>query len=274
MITWLASYPKSGNTWIRMLFNAYFDNGNLEINRLTWGRGDNSPYFYQAVSPRPIDTLTREEIVYLRPAALMHLIEATGQKPMLVKTHHARASINDIPLIPDKLTKRTFYIVRDPRAVAVSYAKHMAIDIDAAIAQMRDYQWTIGNDERFFHTLSTWSRHVQTWLDCDDFPVHLVKYENLINDPAHVLRGMLERIGFEDIDDQRIIRAVEACSLSNLQAQEAKHGFEESPRDMHFFGGTDWRNVLSNEQVDQIEHDHGHVMRELGYDTGTLRNIA
>lgn len=270
MITWLASYPKSGNTWVRLLINAYFNDGHLDINRLPWGTGDNRPYYYQAVSPKPIQQLTREEIVLLRPAALLNLIEGVAQKPLLVKTHHVVGSINDIPLIPPIMTKRAFYIVRDPRAVCASYARHMNISIDESIGQMHDPEWTIGETAQFFHTLSTWSSHVSSWINCEAFPVHLVKYENLIDDPCRVLRGMLERIGFEDIDDDRIQRAVDACTLRNLQMQEAEHGFEESPRDLHFFGGKPWQQVLTEEQVHRIESDHKSIMEQLGYDPVTL----
>ena len=272
MINWITSYPKSGNTWVRMLLNAYFDNGHLDINVMPWGVGDNRRFPYQAVSPIPIDKLTRHDVVLLRPAALMNLIESIGQKPLIVKTHHCNGTIDDIPLIPERLTKRAFYVVRDPRDVAISWANHTNVSIDEAISDMADTHWTIGEDASFFHTLSSWSNHVNSWLSEKPYNVHLIRYERLLTAPGEVLSAILDAIGFENVSCDRIDRAVKATEFAALQEQEKNNAFEESPEGVKFFreGKSTWRDILSLEQVERIESDHYKTMENLGYGTTTL----
>ena len=274
MINWLTSYPKSGNTWVRMLLNAYFDDGHLNINVMPWGAGDNRRFPYQAVSPIPIDQLSREDVVLLRSAALMNLVAALGQKPMLVKSHHCHGSINDITLFPARLTRRAFYMVRDPRDVAVSWANHAKISIDEAIDHMENEEHTIEEDEVFFHTVSSWSNHVNSWLSDKLFKVHLIKYEKLLDDPHKILYGILEAIGFEDIESDRIERAVKATEFERLKKQEQDNKFEEAPEGITFFqnGGSNWKNVLTSEQINRIESVHYETMERLGYRTTTLRS--
>lgn len=258
MITWLASYPKSGNTWVRILLNGYFNGGWIDINRLPWGAGDNRRYPYISVSPVNYESLTRDDIICLRPAALMNLAASIAQKPMLVKTHHAYGSINDIHLFPKHISKRAFYMLRDPREVAPSLASHLKLDLDQVIEAMKDEQYTIGENEQQFHLISSWSNHVKSWLQHKDFPVHVIKYANLKKDPGSVLANILDRIGFEKIDHNLIDKVVENTQLEKLKAQEKAAGFEESPEGNDFFGGK--REILTGSQKLQIENDHAEVM--------------
>lgn len=257
MITWLASYPKSGNTWVRILLNAYFGGGHIDINRMPWGAGDNRKYPYVACSPLPYDELTREDIIHLRPAALMHLCASVAQKPMLVKTHHAFGSVDDIPLFPKRVSKRAFYVVRDPREVAPSLANHLGFTIDETIEAMRTDSYTIGDNEQQFHIISSWSKNVQSWINQKDFPVHVVAYSRLKTDPGQVLSNILDRIGFEKIDNNLIDRVIENTSLEKLMAQEDQFGFEEGTNGK-FFGGV--RVQLTEKQRKEIENDHQEVM--------------
>jgi len=272
MITWLASYPKSGNTWVRFLLAAYFEDGHLNINSVPWGAGDNRKYVYQTVSPLALDKLTNDDIINLRPAALMHLIASVAQKPLLIKTHHFYGQINDIHLFPHVLNKRAFYIVRDPRDVACSFANHMGFSIDKTIEKMNDETFIIMEEDNLFHALSTWSLHVEGWLNDKPFPVHLVRYEKLVTSTHDVLMTILDKIGFENIDPDQVDRAVKATQFDKLAEQEQKVGFEESPDGVTFFrkDRKKWEDILTEAQINQIEKDHGRMMKRLGYATVTL----
>jgi hypothetical protein len=272
VINWLASYPKSGNTWVRFLLAAYFEDGHLDINCVPWGAGDNRKYVYQTVSPLPLDKLTNDDVINLRPAALMHLISSVAQKPLMVKTHHFYGQINDIHLFPNVLSKRAFYIVRDPRAVVCSFANHMKFTIDHTIDKMNQETFIIKEDDSLFHALSTWSLHVEGWLNDKSFPVHLVRYEKLLETPNEVLSNILEKIGFKDISPERIDRAVKATQFSELAKQEEQKGFEEAPEGITFFrkAREDWQSILTEAQINRIESDHGKMMEKLGYATTTL----
>ena len=243
---------------MRCLLNAYFNCGYLDINNMPWGAGDNRRYYYQAVSPVPYNELSREDIIQIRPAALMNLAVGIGQKPLIVKSHHFYGQINNVHLFPKLLTKRAFYLLRDPREIAPSYAAHMNCSLDDAIIQMADEAWTIGENDQSYHVLSSWSQNVKSWIQHKDFPVHVIKYAKLKADPASILAGILDRIGFDEIDSRLIDKAVEATQLEKLKAQELVKGFEESPTGNQFFGGE--RASLSDAQRSRIERDHAEVM--------------
>jgi len=264
LITWLASYPKSGNTYLRLLLNAYLCNGNIDINNLVFGGGDHRKYYYQVVSPLPLTKLNREDILLLRNAALMNMSVGSFQKPCLIKTHNINGIANDIKLIPNNLTEQAFYIVRDPRNVVVSFARHMKLSIDDSIDCMDDRLYSISNDNRFFHVLGNWSENVTSWLNAE-FKVNLIKYERLVSNTREVLENVLKALGI-DINNELLDNAIKATSLDKLRDQESK-GFEEKPNnDFQFFNGsTDYEKDLTREQIKRIEDDHGQVMEMLGY---------
>ena len=82
-IWWLASYPKSGNTWIRAFISAY-TTGACNINAISGVVGDLNDYFHQIVSPVPIDKMSLGEYLVVHPAALMHLARIQRDEPVLV----------------------------------------------------------------------------------------------------------------------------------------------------------------------------------------------
>lgn len=136
-ITWLASYPKSGNTWVRALVEAYRRNGTVDINGMTEVMSDSILSFYQCVLPMPVAQAGKMAPVMVRPAALIQMISAARSLPIMLKTHQQNSRVRDCyPLIPDELTARSIYIVRDPRDIAPSYARHMGISVDDAIERM------------------------------------------------------------------------------------------------------------------------------------------
>jgi len=265
-ITWLASYPKSGNTMIRAFLTAYWQWGRLDINGLDYCLGDVHPYYYQTVSPRPLEDLDMKDHVLLRPASLMHLQQVARYQPLLVKTHHINASIFGTDLIPAPLTEQVIYIVRDPRDIAISYANHFSCSIDDAIHSMNDEGRHIGDD--IHHHLGTWSMHVNSYRTAKAFKVGLVKYEDILKDPKEKLGNLLRYLGFE-VNEERLDLAIEASSFDKLQAQEKEKGFNETPHEgvTFFRKGTpgEWRDVLTEEQIEKIQSDHGEVMKSLGY---------
>jgi aryl sulfotransferase len=167
-------------------------------------------------------------------------------------------------------------VVRDPRAVAVSFAHHRGRDIDDTIDRMEDpggawapvSQLSQQLNERPGH----WSHHVESWLGAP-FPVHLLRYEDMHGDPHSAFAAVARFLGLPS-DSERIAAAVEAAAFPRLQAQERAAGFIEKPsRSPVFFreGRVDgWRQVLTAEQATRIVTAHGAVMRRCDYDTQLL----
>lgn len=265
-ITWLASYPKSGNTWVRALLEAY-RTGIVDINHMSTCVGDLVPYFYHSVSPT--GELTSENTRLLRSAALFHMKTLKPCDPLVVKTHYANVVVDEAAVIPPALTDRAIYIIRDPRDVAVSYAKHFDYTYDAAINAMADPQRVIVT-EPFEHILGSYSMHVKSWTCEQAYPILLVRYEQLLADPYKTFGGVLAFLGFT-VNEERLHAAVELCDFSRLRAQEVEKGFREKKGGDAFFNtgrAGVWESCLTNEQAERIVEDHKEIFDEF-YPTAT-----
>ena len=267
--TWLASYPKSGNTWVRLLLIAYRTNGMVDINNTGYIRSDNVPYYTNIVSPLPLSSLNARVKFLLRPAALVHQLASHVEDPKFIKTHHANIrGVETSPYIPLDVTTRAIHIIRDPRDVALSMSRYIGDSLEQVVENMANDEYGVGEIEAIPHHTASWSMHTTSWMDVTRFPVHAVHYENLYEDPITELIKILEFCEME-VDEGRVVRAVEACALHKLRVQEAAHGFLEnsSKTTNKFFGsgGSRWRDTLDDTLAHQIEVDHKDAMQQCGY---------
>jgi hypothetical protein len=273
-IWWLASYPKSGNTWLRAWLWTLISGKHADINSLSLlgGYAGSRSQFDTALGIESV-ALSRDQEANLRPRAF-EVIAADAQRPPYCKTHDAyHLTPAGEPLFPASATRGAIYVVRDPRAVAVSLAHYMAQPIDDAIARMDDPEALSGDSTRRLSNhlrqrLLSWSKHVESWLGAP-FPVHVLRYEDMQADPHAALGAVAAFLGLSS-DQPAIAAAVEAATFSRLQAHERESGFIEKPRQAAAFfreGRVDgWRQALSPEQAARIVAAHGAVMRRCNYD--------
>jgi aryl sulfotransferase len=291
-IVWLASYPKSGNTWFRMLIANLHANGPVDINDLSWGSGGGTASArdrFDATMLFPSGLLTHDECDRLRPRVYEAIARGEIADPgemsepddrvdtvRFIKTHDAWAlTPADEPLHGAGSASHAILIVRDPRDVAVSLAYHNNQTIDHAIAFMaRPDAAFCGRDDRQHNQLRQrlpgWSGWNRSWLGQHALPVQVVRYEDLQHDTAGCLADTL---GFAGVaaDPAAIGRAVRFASFGELRAQEAAGGFREAPpkqRGGRFFrrgiAGA-WRDELTRDQAARIVHDHAGLMARFGY---------
>lgn len=274
-IVWLASYPKSGNTWLRLAL-ASLRAGGAPVD-LTAQR----PEAPIASSRRLFDTLlevessdlTADEIEELRPR-VYEILNETSQKPLLCKVHDAWTLTRvGEPLFPLKTTRGTIYVVRDPRDVAISYAHHSGITVNSVIELMAEPNFEVVAGERnqsrhLSQRFLSWSAHVESWLDASNLKPLLVRYEDMLADSHAVLARISDYLGWK-VADEALTLAVAATRFEVLQAAEDRQGFHEKPAaDKRFFrrgvaGG--WCDTLTQAQAKRIEQDHAAVMARLGY---------
>ena len=273
LFTWIASYPKSGNTYLRLLLQAYRTNGVLDINDVTSTVGDNTSFWFQNVSPLALNKLTFATRLLLRPAALLNQLNSINTRMRLIKTHNANAAINGLPhLIPGELTQRAVYIVRDPRDVVTSLQGYMnagGMTIEEAAEKMANEDYCIQSEDELPQVVTSWSKHVNSWMGEERYPLAILKYEDLCADPAGELKQVLEFCEIE-VDEDRIAVAVEACRIDRLHRQEKDNGFREDRREtsgVPFFhkGGSRWRDELPEHIARKIEADHREVMLKFDY---------
>jgi aryl sulfotransferase len=276
-IVWLASYPKSGNTWLRLLL------ANLlsckaeaaDINEINLPRRDIvSRGNFEEITLVDSSLLTHDEVDALRPQVTSALA-AEAEGDVYVKVHDAyRLLANGEPLLGQGQARAALYVLRDPRDVAISASFHNGTSIEKAIALLNNPQATLNkNGKRYIsqvHQLMyDWSGHVESWADQRDVPVYVIRYEDLHDAPAATLLKASDFLGFP-VSAETVEHAVRYAEFSGLQRKEQEAGFRERPiwSTTPFFrsgraGG--WREVLSLEQQQAITGAHRRVMERFGY---------
>jgi len=269
-IVWLASYPKSGNTWVRAFLHNYITDAQAPhgINKLhEFSASECNAAFFRVHDARPASLYTEADAQRLRPAVHADLTRLHDDL-VFVKTHNAALAVHGVPLCTPAVTAGAIYIVRDPRDVAVSYARYTGRDLDEIIAFMGNAGAANRSTERqVFELLSSWSRHAESWTAVKRRL--LVRYEDLLTAPETGFGRIVRFLGGE-ADAARLKRAIRHCGFAALQAQEAAEGYEargpnEAAAFFHTGKAGQWQDALTQAQVKRIEADHAVVMRGFGY---------
>lgn len=270
-IVWLASYPKSGNTWLRAFLANYlfaFDGpASFEaVQRVS--TGDSSGPAYAELSGRDPRKLTVPEYLETRRRHLSR-IASSGAPVNFVKTHAPNICIGGSGLIPAELTRQAIYLVRHPLDLLVSYADHWGIGMAAAARQIADRKNAVAATPRSaIQFLGNWSEHVTSWTAARDFPVLTLRYEDMTADPKRAFTAVLRHIG-APVDGPVLARAIEAASFPQLVAMETAGGFpERGPMQKRFFRAgrtSQWHDAVPEAIAQRVIRDHRAVMKRLGY---------
>ncbi|WP_018971441.1 sulfotransferase domain-containing protein [Rudaea cellulosilytica] len=272
-IVWLASYPKSGNTWLRAFL------ANLIANRPapvplaelpSYGRLEAEPELYSRIAGRPSTELDFAELCALRPQ-VHAAIAAAATKTVFVKTHSMAGAIDGVPLLTPQVSAGSIYVVRNPLDVAISMSHHFGIDQDAAIDYLNNENSATENSEMFVtEFLGSWSQHVKSWADMESERILILRYEDLLEKPAKWFGKVARMVGTED--RARIERAIRHSDFRALAEMEKRDGFVEVPiKGKRFFRAgrsNQWREKLSREQVARIIKAHREQMQRFGYVPG------
>jgi len=270
-LIWLASYPKSGNTWMRaFLHNLLRDpKHDYDINRLgEFSFSDSTPHFYQTYLTKPPQEWTNAEVMQARWKAQRD-IGRMSTDDVFVKTHNAHVEFDGLPMINMDLTAGAFYVVRNPLDVCISLADHYGASIDDAIRIMGDPKsGTPTGENLVFEVHNTWSTHVLSWTNQPGPWLHIIRYEDMLNKPVVAFSRAARFLGLNPPRD-RLERAIERASFKNLRAQEDAKGFRErSYKAEKFFRvgkAGQWRTALSKPQIDRVVEAHKEQMARFGY---------
>lgn len=274
---WLASYPKSGNTWFRMLLANLGRDQPVDINSLPEDRGIASARcYFDDLMLFPSGLLTHEECERLRP--LVHEAVGRGESYVdpsitpderigdthFIKTHDAYLQTgDDKPIMGGRnAADGAILIVRDPRDVAASLSHHMGTDLDAAVDFLTDERSQLCGRRDFQpqqmrQRLSSWSGFNASWRDQRDIAVFVLRYEDIQSDPVGTLMAALEFAGLQ-ASRADAEKAARFANFEVLRRQEQQAGFREAASSgaaRSFFrrgvaGG--WRDELTALQVARI----------------------
>jgi hypothetical protein len=280
-IIWLASYPKSGNTWTRIFLTNYLRNADQPANinqlepipmaslfsELSYFSGLQTSLF----TPDEQDALRPNSYRLWAHSTRMDLLDS-GLK--ISKVHDAYQVLPDgQALFPADVTRAAVYILRSPLDITVSFASHSHGSLDDTIARMSDPEDTLEVDAGDVPTqlrqrLGTWSNHVLSWVDQSGLNPHIMRYEDMYADPIGSFRKLVLHL-FESVDETILEKAVRFSGFDELKKQETNDGFvERAAASPSFFRKGkigDWRGQLNDQQVAQLIEAHGEVMTRFGY---------
>ncbi|MCK5748298.1 MAG: sulfotransferase domain-containing protein [Oricola sp.] len=274
-IIWLASYPKSGNTWARsFLFNLISiltgeDPSTRDINavneRSIW---DISARRYEEILGKPPKEAGREAVAAARPK-VQEAIADELPGISLVKTHNALVMDRGYPAINTKVTSGAVYIIRNPLDVAISFSHHLGTTVDKAIARMgKKGLETPMTDESVHEIYGSWSENVLSWTRKPNPAIFVMRYEDMKSAPEKTFGALARHLLMSPTRDQ-LARAIELSSFERLQQKEEETGFKMKPKaaEKFFRKGEvgEWKDVLTRNQVQRIIQDHGQQMARFGY---------
>ena len=279
MIIWLASYPKSGNTWVRHFLASliYSNQGKVGLEKLGFiMQYPKRDQFEKLITN--FDDFNQIKKNWINSQNLIN----SDNKLHIFKTHHILCSLGKDNFTDKKNTLGAIYIVRDPRNVISSILYHFNLsNTEEALNFIKREDKFIGNMKNkvnypLLTLIGSWKTNYNSWKSFDKNFL-LVKYEDLILNPNTEFKRIANYITYTTnikFSEEQIKKGIDESSFENLQKFEDKNGFIESIKDPEnkkrkkFFNlgpRNNWKKSLDKKFVDEIEVSFKDEMKELGY---------
>jgi|TARA_A200000113_G_scaffold51398_1_gene42300 hypothetical protein len=284
MIFWIASYPKSGNTWLRILISCYYytENGLFYENVFKKiGQFPEKMHFTSFEYDKNIVTDTTR--FWIKAQEKIN----DDNKLKFFKTHNAFGALNNNHFTNSKNSIGAIYVVRDPRNVITSLKNHYELNDEQALKWMMNEKNFIYDVEKFkvdgysdFQFVSSWNTNFKSWKSQKKIPIKIIKYEDLLNETYMVFKDVVEFINMttnnkQKIDKEKLKNAVNSTLFDKLKDSEQKNGFSEAitskkdnKKKISFFNlgpKNDWRKILDKDLQIKIGNVFEKEIIELEY---------
>ena len=283
MIFWIASYPKSGNTWIRTLISSYYytEDGIFKESKIhNIDQFPQKKYFKDFKYDKTIVNDTAR--LWLKAQKKINL----DKKLRFFKTHNAFGNLNGNPFTDNTNSIGAIYVVRDPRNVITSLKNHYELNDNQAYSWMineNNYLYDIHNFKEDgysdFQFISSWSTNYKSWKVQKKIPIKIIKYEDLLNETYLIFKDLINFINMivnnsEQINNDKLKKVIDSTLFDKLRKEEQDKGFTESvlsrdgKRKIPFFNlgpKNDWNKILNIKMVKQIEEVFAESMKDLSY---------
>jgi hypothetical protein len=270
-LVWIASFPKSGNTWTRHFLHSLIRSPGKPhdinaMNNLT--TGDSGVFWYKDLLDKKPDEASEAEISAVRPKAVKKIADSADGL-VFVKTHNCMVSHHGTPMIEPSVTAGAIYIVRNPLDVAISYANHIGGTVDRAIEMMNtDSACVPSTEKQVYQYYGSWRENVYSWTRKAVRQLHVMRYEDMLDRPIETF-GLLAQFLRLQPTRAELEAAIEASSFENLKEQEDRSGFKEKPKNAERFFRSgksgEWRQMLSEAQIEAIVSFNRAEMERFGY---------
>ncbi len=275
-ILWIASYPKSGNTWTRTFLHNLLkilkdDGGSPQnINGMkefsTW---EISAKVYEKHLGKPIEECDRKEIAATRPKVQQEIADRTDGLA-LVETHHALMRDRGTPTINCAVTSGTIYLVRNPLDVAISFVHDIGVTVDIAIERMASDD--LETEESLYEVHGSWSQHVESWTRKAHHTIYVMRYEDMLANPFGMFGGLARHLLLRPTPEQ-LQTAIDRSSFDTLRKQEDEEDSIPDKTERYFPKVEQWREKLNRRQVRKIVQRHHVQMKRFGYLSDDLKSM-
>jgi len=277
MIIWIASYPKSGNTYVRSLLSAYYfsNDGDFNFGLLKNIKQFPSSDFFESEF-KNVDEASKNWILGQKKIK-------ENNKALFLKTHSCLGQYHGEPFTTNEYTLGGIYIVRDPRNVITSVMNHFTLDVEDAYKFMintnKNTMDPNSKDYRTWVFLSNWSSHYSSWCKSKNFRKLIIKYEDFESNKYETFRDIIVFTNTllnktERVDKKKLERAIETTNFNVLKNKEKNEGFDEAlynkeeKKNKVFFNmgfNNRWKKLLREDIRKKIETEFAKEMKELGY---------
>ena len=279
MIFWIASYPKSGNTYLRSFISSYYfsKKGKFDFNLLL------------NILQFPSKKFTKRNLYSDLEASQNWIFNQNqffgGEKINFVKTHNSLYEFKGNKFTTNDQTAGAVYIVRDPRNVITSLTHHYSLSYENAYQKLMNdesnlLEKTLDNDHSNFTFLGSWSNHYKSWKNCKDFKILFIKYEDIEKDKYATFKKIILFINSilkkeNQVDEKKLLNSINSTNFNNLKNKEENEGFEESVfsketgKKKRFFNlgfNNRWEKILPKNILNKINHNLQNELNELEYD--------
>jgi hypothetical protein len=276
MIVWLASYPKSGNTWIRSLLSSYLysKDGTFTFNLLEKIKQFPSKQYFEYFT-KDFTNIKKISDYWIASQDRINLV---SEDVVFLKTHSALCTLEKNQFTNKNNTKAIIYIVRDPRNLITSLSNHYSLSLKDSLDFMSNKNKMIIPNENQFGiatVLGDWSEHYKSWKNSNIAPILIIKYEDLLKDTISTFTSVVNFLSSFikiEIDKKKIVDVVDNCKFETLSAMEKKYGFFESmtknDKKINFFflgQENNWQSLLKPEIENKIKKNFEKEMKELDY---------
>ena len=277
MIIWIASYPKSGNTYLRSFISSYYfsKKGKFDFDLLL------------NILQFPSIKFSKKKINSELEASQNWIYNQrqffSGEKIHFIKTHSSLNKYKGNSFTNDKLSLGAIYIVRDPRNLITSMTHHYSLNYEQAYLKLINEKQTLlekssDGDCSNFTFLGSWSNHYKAWKNTKEFKTLFIKYEELENNKFDTFKKVVNFINSlkqnkSYINEKKLINSINSTNFSNLRNKEENEGFEESVymssgEKKRFFNlgfNNRWQKILPNNILIKINKTLHNELNDLGY---------